>query len=107
MDKRIPPLPPKRPIPQKPNIVKEPQTQNLQSAETTEIETIKEEKIEESKTDLNSLQNEKINVNSKKEKKTDNVDLAKLNEKYRTIILSLISGLCFVGAIVCFVFLLI
>ena len=176
MDKKIPPVPPKRPIPQKPNIVRQPpkkpiikptsesiketknqeeisqaptitQTQEeirektLPSQQSDrEIKVPAESKIEEkvqepefAKEEQNiataaeisqesSMQNTReavekpvvaqpfMTVDNKKAKKVKNekskqeLSVEKLNEKYKTILLSTLSAVCFVGAIICFIF---
>lgn len=152
MDKKIPPLPPRRPIPPKPNIVRtqtenkiiqqniensdraretenKNSTENIKKVESNienqrkvenNIEVQKKvDKIEKSEPQNAEIQNnvqpkvEKIEKenNIQPETKTvikdvkpqEDMTIAKLNEKYKTILLSILSALCFVGAIACFV----
>lgn len=175
MDKKIPPVPPRRPIPQKPNIVRQPpqkpvikktteenanetkETKNLEekvvenAAASTPTETnektlqssqsaviaeeqtepkleehTEEKQIEAADSDINdealiepadgsrdtesniaqpavAIENKKPKK-TKKEKPKKELSVEKLNEKYRTILLSALSVVCLVGAIVCFAF---
>lgn len=180
MDKKIPPVPPRRPIPQKPNIVRQPpkkpvikknteenangleEIKNLEekvventAATQTPIETnektlqasqsaviaeeqtepkldeqaqeqVDEQQIEDIDSNINNEvvldqidENSDIESNTaqasevkdnkkakkaKKEKPKQEISVEKLNEKYKTILLSILSAVCLVGAIICFVF---
>ncbi len=167
MDKKIPPVPPKRPIPQKPNIVRQPpkrpiikptsenvsenkpeenvkvssqpnvSEQSFQTAQAdktyenqtkTELKEKMQEQdketlaqtvetnIEEVETSSQEVKNQadatqptaikgnKKAKKIKKEKQKQEISVEKLNERYKTILLSILSAVCLAGAIVCFVF---
>ncbi len=148
MDKKIPPLPPRRPIPQKPNIIKNANSSGENKVEANHqtkiannqsksISSIKEDAIKNQQENENiklqdiaqegNLNSENLETTEKENQNNQSVtnkeDLGQeqlqniksknknrenfsQNIKYKTLFLSILCAMCFVGAIISFVFVL-